>query len=112
MTLHFRPYEISVNGKRQGTTAKKQTTVHSALKISKLFLLKEFTNVLKLQPDLVPEKQNLDLKTYSDYKYLAKDYQNAWSDLKLQYFKQWTRKPENLLQFSIEEDENKFNIKY
>ncbi|XP_037812583.1 tRNA-specific adenosine deaminase 1 [Lucilia sericata] len=107
----LKPYEISVNGKKQGITLKKLQSSQSALKISKFFLLKEFINVLKMQPALCNTVDKLESKTYFECKSLAKDYQNAWSTVKLNYFRQWSYKPDNLLHFSVEEVENKDNIK-
>ncbi|KAM7359041.1 adenosine deaminase, tRNA-specific 1 [Cochliomyia hominivorax] len=103
----IKPYEIAVNGKRQGITSKKLQTPHAALKISKYFLFREFLNLIKSIPELVDLMDAVQNKTYIDCKYLAKDYQCAWSKVKSNYFRQWTKKPDNLLKFSIEKEENK-----
>ncbi|XP_065360597.1 tRNA-specific adenosine deaminase 1 [Calliphora vicina] len=103
----MKPYEISVNGKKQGITSKKLHSPQSALKISKYYLFKEFLNITKLLRDSINKFGDMESKTYFDCKSLAKDYQSAWSDVKINYFKQWSQKPDNLLQFSVEEVENK-----
>ncbi|XP_023300302.2 tRNA-specific adenosine deaminase 1 [Lucilia cuprina] len=107
----LKPYEISVNGKRQGITIKKLHSPQSALKISKFYLLKEFINVLKMLPVLCNTFDKLESKSYFECKSWAKDYQNAWSAVKVNYFRQWSYKPDNLLHFSVEEIENKDNSK-
>lgn len=105
--LFFRPYEISVNGKKQGVTTKKLQSPSSALKISKYYLFKEFLQILKLKPVLVPAAHSLLNSTYLDAKFSNEDYQCAWSEAKRNYFKQWTQKPEHILKFFISDIEYK-----
>lgn len=59
-----------------------------------------------MKPELSSQLKNLESKTYVDCKFLSMDYQNTWSDIKKNYFKQWSLKPDNLLKFSVEEVEN------
>ncbi|XP_055911674.1 tRNA-specific adenosine deaminase 1 [Eupeodes corollae] len=100
------PYEISVNGKKQGITKKLLQSKKSSLKISKLNLLEEFLQLIKLNPHF---KTKLGLKiddelktiTYCELKQKCQEYQNSWKTLKESYFQQWTTKPENLLSFNL-----------
>ena len=103
----FRPYEISVNGKKQGVTSKKLHTPSSALKISKYYLFKNFLEILSLKPDLLPKVHSMQNLTYFDAKFLNKDYQSAWFEVKEKYFKKWTQKPEHILKFYINDNANK-----
>ncbi|XP_016962170.1 tRNA-specific adenosine deaminase 1 [Drosophila biarmipes] len=100
----LRPYEISVNGKRQGVTKKKVNTPQAALAISKYKLFLTFKELLRFNPKLSEKfDQNLsdiDLLTYAACKELAEDYQLAWRQVKAKYFLQWTKKPPELLNFS------------
>ncbi|XP_011195896.2 tRNA-specific adenosine deaminase 1 isoform X2 [Zeugodacus cucurbitae] len=102
---HLKPYEISVNGKRQGVTRKKLNTPQAALRISKYHLLHEFVAILRLEPKLMEKLQidenELNNLKYQQYKQLAKDYQVAWTLAKQNYFSQWTQKPLNLLEFGL-----------
>lgn len=86
-------------------------TSQAALKISKYFLFSEFINFIKLYKDLLGLNDDVVCKCYKDCKFLAKDYQSAWSDVRLNYFKQWSQKPDNLLMFYIKEDENKNGLR-
>lgn len=86
-------------------------TPQAALKISKYFLFNDFINFIKLHKVLLGLNEDVLSKCYKDCKFLAKDYQSAWSDVRLNYFKQWSQKPDNLLNFSIKEDENKNSLK-
>ncbi|XP_064548105.1 tRNA-specific adenosine deaminase 1 [Drosophila montana] len=100
----LRPYEIAVDGKRQGVTKQKLNTVQAALAVSKYRLLLNCLDLLHCCQEL-REKFGLhltDLQTmsYAACKALAKDYQLAWRELKCEYFKQWTCKPKELLEFS------------
>ncbi|XP_023037149.1 tRNA-specific adenosine deaminase 1 [Drosophila willistoni] len=99
----LRPYEISVNGKRQGVTKKKLDTPVAALAISKYKLFLCFLELLRSQKEI---RKTLDILTedlpnlsYGTCKQLATRYQEAWQQLKSEYFEQWTRKPDKLLEF-------------
>ncbi|XP_017068135.2 tRNA-specific adenosine deaminase 1 [Drosophila eugracilis] len=100
----LRPYEISVNGKRQGVTKKKLNTHQAALAISKYNFFLNFLDLLKSKTLLCEmldiNLSDLDHITYSSCKDLAKEYQLAWRHIKDQYFLQWTKKPNELLNFT------------
>ncbi|XP_036338282.1 tRNA-specific adenosine deaminase 1 isoform X1 [Rhagoletis pomonella] len=102
---NLRPYEISVNGKRQGVTRKKVNTPQAALKISKYHLINEFVALLRIEPKLIKKFQidpnKLAEMKYNQYKQLAKEYQRAWTLAKQEYFQQWTQKPASLLEFCL-----------
>ncbi|XP_016989667.1 tRNA-specific adenosine deaminase 1 [Drosophila rhopaloa] len=100
----LRPYEVSVNGKRQGVTKKKMNTPQAALAVSKYNLFLTFLDLLRFNPKLC-EKFNQSITdheriTYASCKVLAADYQLAWRQLKDKYFLQWTKKPHELLNFT------------
>ncbi|XP_068158185.1 tRNA-specific adenosine deaminase 1 [Drosophila tropicalis] len=99
----LRPYEISVNGKRQGVTKKKVDTPVAALAISKYKLFVCFLELLGSQKEIRKRFdvliEDLPKLTYATCKQLAKKYQEAWQQLKYEYFEQWTRKPSKLLEF-------------
>ncbi|XP_017047960.2 tRNA-specific adenosine deaminase 1 [Drosophila ficusphila] len=102
----LRPYEISVNGKRQGVTKKKIDTPHAALAVSKYKLFLSFLDLIKTNPKLCEkfdqDTYKFDGTTYASCKDLAADYQQAWRQLKEKYFLQWTKKPHELLTFCKE----------
>lgn len=105
ISKHLKPYEISVNGKRQGVTKKEYNTTQAAVKISKYNLLHEFVEILRLEPTIrqklqIDQNELANLK-YHQYKELAKEYQAAWTLAKENYFPQWTEKRRNLLEFSL-----------
>ncbi|XP_034669711.1 tRNA-specific adenosine deaminase 1 [Drosophila subobscura] len=100
----LRPYEISVNGKRQGVTKKKLESAQAALAVSKFKLFQTFLNLLQSRAELraIFQRDDSDLEhmTYACCKNLCEDYQQAWSQLKEEYFQQWTCKPKGLLDFT------------
>ncbi|XP_017014719.2 tRNA-specific adenosine deaminase 1 [Drosophila takahashii] len=105
----FRPYEISVNGKRQGVTKKKVDTPQAALAVSKYKLFLSFLELHRSNPKL-SEKfdknlSDLELITYASCKDLSRDYQLAWRQVKDKYFLQWIKKPQELLEFTPKPNE-------
>ncbi|BFF94095.1 tRNA-specific adenosine deaminase 1 [Drosophila madeirensis] len=100
----LRPYEISVNGKRQGVTKKKLESAQAALAVSKFKLFQTFLNLLQSRAELRAKFQrddsDVELMTYACCKNLCEDYQQAWRQLKEEYFQQWTFKPKGLLDFT------------
>ncbi|KRG03782.1 tRNA-specific adenosine deaminase 1 isoform X2 [Drosophila mojavensis] len=99
----LRPFEIAVNGKRQGVTKQRLNTMQAALEVSKYKLFINFMDLLSGCSE-VREKLGLKLEevkylSYSELKALSKDYQLAWQQLKSEYFKLWTTKPKELLEF-------------
>ncbi|KAI8043131.1 tRNA-specific adenosine deaminase 1 [Drosophila gunungcola] len=100
----LRPYEISVNGKRQGVTKKKMNTPQAALSVSKYNLFLSFLDILRFNPKLCEKFNenifNLETMSYASCKDLAANYQMAWRQLKDIYFIQWTKKPNELLNFT------------
>ncbi|XP_030377150.1 tRNA-specific adenosine deaminase 1 [Scaptodrosophila lebanonensis] len=101
---NLRPYEIAVNGKRQGVTRKKLDTPQAALEISKYKLLNSFVELLSCSSSLCKrfnlKSEQLNDLTYIECKTLAAEYQTAWKLLKQNYFRQWTCKPEELQNFT------------
>lgn len=100
----FRPYEITVNGKRQGVTKKKLDTPQAAMSVSKYKLMLIFLDLLRCSSELRDKFQlelsDLEKLTYARCKSLASDYQLGWNQLKSNYFEQWTSKPKELLEFT------------
>ncbi|XP_022224999.2 tRNA-specific adenosine deaminase 1 [Drosophila obscura] len=100
----LRPYEISVNGKRQGVTKKKLGSAQAALAVSKFKLFLNFLNLQQSHAELREKSQrnlpDLEQMTYASCKDLCEDYQQSWRQLKREYFLQWTCKPNELLNFT------------
>ncbi|KAH8238865.1 hypothetical protein KR038_005049 [Drosophila bunnanda] len=94
----LRPYDISVNGARQGVTKKKMNTPQAASAVSKYSLFKSFQDLPCSSP------KDSDTRSYSASKDSAVEYQLAWNQLKICYFVQWTNKPKELLNFTIRND--------
>ncbi|KAH8283680.1 hypothetical protein KR018_011649 [Drosophila ironensis] len=99
-----KPYEISVNGKRQGVTKKKIDSPQAALAISKYKLFLTFLDCIHANAALserfqkaITSRENI---TYASCKSWSTDYQLAWRQLKEQYFCHWTQKPSSLLEFT------------
>ncbi|XP_017966319.1 tRNA-specific adenosine deaminase 1 isoform X2 [Drosophila navojoa] len=99
----IRPFEIAVNGKRQGVTKQRLNTTQAALEVSKYKL---FINFMELLSGCSEVREKLGLRveeiknlSYSEVKALSKDYQLAWQQLKREYFMSWTTKPKELLEF-------------
>uniref|UniRef100_A0A1A9WCD8 tRNA-specific adenosine deaminase 1 n=1 Tax=Glossina brevipalpis TaxID=37001 RepID=A0A1A9WCD8_9MUSC len=103
--LKDKPYEVSVNGKRQGITSKKLYSPEASLQISKFHLFSEFLDILKLKPILLETfgltTENIGRLNYLTAKSLSKTYQSAWLDAKTKYFKQWSNKPDDLMKFYV-----------
>ncbi|EDV32009.1 uncharacterized protein Dana_GF15620 [Drosophila ananassae] len=99
-----KPYEISVNGKRQGLTKKKINSPQAALEISKFKLFLTFLDCISTNPDLSEKFRrkctNLDEITYATCKSWSTVYQEAWLQLKDEFFLNWTTKPSRLLNFT------------
>ncbi|KAH8353788.1 hypothetical protein KR059_011462 [Drosophila kikkawai] len=104
----LRPYDISVNGTRQGVTKKKMNTPQAASAVSKYSLFKSFQDLHCSHPKLRDARpQNVltsEPTSYLASKDLAAEYQLAWGQLKSSYFLQWTSKPKELQNFSIRTD--------
>ncbi|KAH8393115.1 hypothetical protein KR215_010722 [Drosophila sulfurigaster] len=100
----LRPFEIAVNGKRQGVTKKQLSTPQAACAVSKYKLLHGFLDILhccsELREKLQLQLTDLDSLSYAKCKKMAVDYQLAWSQLKSEYFQQWTQKPNDLQEFT------------
>ncbi|KAH8409954.1 hypothetical protein KR009_002197 [Drosophila setifemur] len=105
----LRPYEISVNGKRQGVTKKKMNSPLAALGVSKYKLFLSFLDLVRSNAGLSEKFQknisDFDQITYAACKDLAADYQSAWLQIKNKYFIEWTKKPCDLLNFTKRPDE-------
>ncbi|KAH8335918.1 hypothetical protein KR074_006045 [Drosophila pseudoananassae] len=99
-----KPYEISVNGKRQGLTKKVINTPQAALEISKYKLFLTFLDCVTTNPDLSEKFRrkgtNLAETTYATCKSWSTVHQAAWLQLKDEYFLNWTTKPIHLLNFT------------
>lgn len=98
-------HQVAVAGKRQGATKKKLNRsgrmMISKIELFRLYLeiVKKISNVRKLYAPHI----DLNCLRYCDAKAAAVDYQIIWNDLKQNYFEYWTAKPEELLQFIVDE---------
>ncbi|XP_039964840.1 tRNA-specific adenosine deaminase 1 [Bactrocera neohumeralis] len=103
--LDLKPYEVSVNGRKQGVTRKMFGTLQAAVKISKYNLLLEYVDILRVEPKLrqkyLIDLENLENYKYCEYKKLAREYQTAWTLAKQNYFLQWIEKIPNFKSFSL-----------
>lgn len=105
----FRKFELSVNGWKLGVNKKILYTPTASLRVSRYNLLKLYYDLLKKMP-LTQQKfeidslEALETMTYSDLKSLAVEYQHAWLNSKVQYFKCWTEKPEACKNFTLKEN--------
>ncbi|XP_041455694.1 tRNA-specific adenosine deaminase 1-like isoform X2 [Lytechinus variegatus] len=95
------PFEVTANGKRQGTTAKRWNDPQSRSKNCKYELFRLFKKLLAdVHKDKLPQtlQCHADLETYHDFKMAASHYQKAWTQL-LKVFSSWVTKPVELSQF-------------
>ncbi|XP_063970667.1 tRNA-specific adenosine deaminase 1-like isoform X2 [Lytechinus pictus] len=95
------PFEVTANGKRQGTTAKRWNDPQSRSKNCKYELFHLFKKLLAdVRKDKLPQtlQRHADLETYHDFKMAASHYQEAWTQL-LKVFSSWVTKPVELSQF-------------
>lgn len=92
--IEERPHEVAVAGKRQGVTKKKRNTVNGRLLICKRELLRTY---LKITRKI--DKNQTNQLSYEQAKMNSVQYQQRWNDLKASYFKCWTNKSKDLIQF-------------
>lgn len=99
-----RPLEVAVAGKKQGVTKKKINTPAGRLQITKIELFRKFIETVEGNKDrmkLVPDDVDIRALTYREAKALSTKYQETWTFLKENYFKNWTRKPEFVDSFKL-----------
>ncbi|XP_071481965.1 tRNA-specific adenosine deaminase 1-like, partial [Diadema antillarum] len=94
------PVDVTANGKKQGSTAKRWNEPQSRSKNCSVELFRSFKELLAIiPPERLPATLRVDgLRMYLDYKMAAKDYQEAQKRL-LEVFQTWVRKPRNFYQF-------------
>ncbi|XP_051978752.1 tRNA-specific adenosine deaminase 1 isoform X2 [Xyrauchen texanus] len=95
------PLDVSANGYKQGVTKKKLSSVQARSLISKVELFHTFLRLVAVTEESeFPESlRGGELRTYWDFKQAAASYQQAWTQLRLQAFSQWSRSPRELLLF-------------
>ncbi|KAL0268426.1 UNVERIFIED_CONTAM: hypothetical protein PYX00_010379 [Menopon gallinae] len=105
--------EVSVNGRRQGTTKKnlhKKTARTCICKKNLLTLFAEVVNGLSEKQELLeiltgdPRANSIKHLTYRELKSKATNYICEWENVKNKYLKVWTQKPECLLNFKISDE--------
>ena len=103
--------EVSVNGYKQGVTKKNLNKKEGRTSICKkeLFLLFEETFKSFPENDIITKNIFNENKfqrsiTYYQLKMAARNYQDKWSKIKNNYFKIWSKKPDHLLDFTLEEN--------
>lgn len=99
--------DFCVNGWKLGANKKIYYTSSASIKVSRYHLLQLYVNLLKrmryIQEGLQIESiETLESMKYSNIKLLAYKYQRAWLKCKTSYFKCWTKKPEEYMNFSLE----------
>ncbi|XP_018321277.1 tRNA-specific adenosine deaminase 1 [Agrilus planipennis] len=97
----YKPFEVAVEGKRQGVTKNKSNTKAARLQICKMELFRCFTNILE-NKKLELSKTFLKNQTYLAIKLSAKDYQIKWKYLQKNGFKAWTCKNKALEDFKLD----------
>lgn len=105
--FYFRPFEVSVNGKKQGITTKRLNTPYAALHTSRCNLLKTFIHTLESKPQII-NKLNIDSETLKDkpyyfFKTLNNTYYNKWQNAKSDCLKKWSLKPKELQEFTYKD---------
>lgn len=92
--------EIAVNGRRAGVTKKALNTEKAQLSVCKCQLAKRFCEIVQKNkfPIHIPEDC-----TYAELKNNCKNYNKTWNFIKTNIFKNWTEKPIDLLNFTLEE---------
>lgn len=98
-------HQVAVNGKRLGVTKKKANTPSGRLAISKVELFRCYLDILKRfneTLELYPADTDFNSLQYCDAKNASESYQQAWNDLKQNYFQVWTTKMDELNTFKID----------
>jgi len=106
--LPVSPLEASVNGRKQGTARKNLDKPQARCLVSKASLFSQFHGLVKqLKEDgKLPEiLRASELKSYRSYKLASLSYQEAWSCLRDQRFMTWVKKPSQLEEFSMNEEQ-------
>lgn len=95
-------HDVTVNGRKQGTTTKDQNKPGAWSKLCSRELLRVFLTLKKsLKPQKLPTSlRNTDLKTYKEFKMVATTYQTAWQQL-LGSFGSWVHKPNGFLDYTV-----------
>lgn len=99
------PHQVAVAGKRQGVTKKNLKTPRGRMMISKVELFRNYIEIVRKINKILkiyPADIDFDKLQYYDAKKAVTNYQQVWNDLKHDYFKCWTTKPIELLQFTID----------
>jgi len=96
--------EVSVNGRRQGVTAKSLDSVKARCCISKAAIFEQFLTLMEaIDEDKKPVALlNSALRTYEDYKQASVDYQTAWTELRQRVFTNWLVTPRHYNQFTVD----------
>lgn len=103
--VNEKSHEVAVAGKRQGVTKNKINTSSGRLLISKIEFLKQYLEILKIFNDnlkLFPNTIHLNKITYKEAKRVSVEYTNTWIQLKEHFFRNWTKKPNELENFRID----------
>ena len=88
--FHSHKHEVSINGRKLGTTKKHLKTSKSWVSVCRQLVLREFLSLLKKMGN---EPTVFEDKTYAECKQSMTNYQEAWHSLKSHVLFNWTHKP-------------------
>ncbi|KAK6617810.1 hypothetical protein RUM43_014038 [Polyplax serrata] len=106
--------EVAVNGRKQGVTKKNLNKKVARTSICKKELFLLFGLVVNTLPEKEKFLENIlgedgathlnEKLRYGQVKSMAKEYQSMWKSIRDGCFKVWSRKPVELLNFTLEDD--------
>ncbi|BFZ12905.1 hypothetical protein BsWGS_15944 [Bradybaena similaris] len=99
-------HDVTVNGRRQGITKNDIHKPQARSSVCNFSLFHCFHDLLDgiestSRPTALSKIENLKTLTYWETKWLAREYQKAWTELRKSVFRTWIVKHRDLLQFYV-----------